>query len=154
FGYWHNFDNGSGFIKLRDVSPDWDVIDLAFGEPVAGSTATIGFTPFSGTSTAEMQSDIQILHGRGKKGLLSIGGANGHVVLNTSTDRTNFVNSVSSIIQTYGLDGIDIDFEGQSVHLNAGDTDFANPTTPLIVNLIGAIRDVRNRFASPSNFVL
>ena len=21
-GYWHNFDNGSGFIKLRDVSPD------------------------------------------------------------------------------------------------------------------------------------
>jgi chitinase len=153
-GYWHNFDNGTGFIKLRDVSTDWDVVNLAFGEPVAGSTSTIGFTPFSGTSTAELQSDVQILHGRGKKVLLSIGGANGHVVLNTSADRTNFVNSVSSILSTYGLDGMDIDFEGQSVHLNAGDTDFANPTTPLIVNLIGAIRDIRSRHANPANFVL
>ena len=25
-GYWHNFDNGTGIIKLRDVSPKWDVI--------------------------------------------------------------------------------------------------------------------------------
>src|SRR5215813_3002400 len=30
-GYWHNFDNGSGFIRLRDVSRDFDVIDVAFG---------------------------------------------------------------------------------------------------------------------------
>jgi len=144
-GYWHNFDNGSGFIKLRDVSPDWDVIDIAFGEPVSGSTSQIGFTPFQQTSTAEMQSDIQILHGRAKKVLLSVGGANGHVVLSTAADRQNFIDSVTSIIQLYGLDGLDIDFEGQSVSLNAGDTDFANPTTPLIVNLISAVRAIHDR---------
>jgi chitinase len=145
-GYWHNFDNGSGFIKLRDVSPDWDFVNIAFGEPVGGSTSTIGFTPFNGTTAAEMQSDVAILHGRGKKVLLSIGGANGHVVLPTAAARTAFVNSVGAIVQQYGLDGIDIDFEGTSVSLNAGDTDFANSTTPSIVNLIGAIRDLRSRF--------
>jgi chitinase len=77
-----------------------------------------------------MQSDIQILHGRGKKVLLSIGGANGHVQLRNSTERSQFVSSVRSIINTYGLDGIDIDFEGSSVVLNAGDTDFRNPPHP------------------------
>ncbi|WP_394825873.1 chitinase [Pendulispora albinea] len=147
-GYWHNFDNGSGFIKLRDVSPDWDLVNIAFGEPVGGSTSRIGFTPFQQTTTAEMQSDIAILHGRGKKVLLSVGGANGHVVLPTSADRQNFVDSVTSIIQLYGLDGLDIDFEGSSVRLNANDRDFMNPTTPSIVNLISAVREIRSRVGS------
>ncbi len=151
-GYWHNFDNGTGFIKLRDVSPDWDIVDLAFGEPVSGSTSQIGFTPFTGTSTAELQSDVKILHGRGKKVLLSVGGQNGHVVLNNATDKQSFIDSVTSIIQLYGLDGLDVDFEGQSVSLNAGDTDFANPTTPLVVNLIAALRAIHDRIG-PS-FVL
>lgn len=31
-GYWHNFDNGTGIIKLKDVSPKWDVINVSFGE--------------------------------------------------------------------------------------------------------------------------
>ena len=33
-GYWHNFDNGTGIIKLRDVSPKWDVINVSFGKLV------------------------------------------------------------------------------------------------------------------------
>jgi len=151
-GYWHNFNNGSGVIKLRDVAPAWDVINIAFGEPVGGSTAQIGFTPDTFTSTAEMQSDIQILHGRGKKVLLSIGGANGHVQLRNATERGQFVSSVRSIINTYGLDGIDIDFEGSSVVLNSGDTDFRNPTSPVITNLISAVREIRNGVGS--GFVL
>jgi chitinase len=151
-GYWHNFNNGSGVIKLRDVSPDWDVINIAFGEPVPGSTAQIGFTPDAFTSTAEMISDIQILHSRGKKVLLSVGGANGHVELRNATERDQFVNSVTSIIRQYGLDGLDVDFEGQSVHVNAGDSNFLSPTTPVIVNLIAALRQIRANIGS--GFVL
>lgn len=143
-GYWHNFDNGSGFIKLRDVSTDWDIVNLAFGEPVAGSTSRIAFTPDPATSVAEIRSDIQILHSRGQKVLLSVGGANGHVELRNATERQEFVDSVTAIIQQYGLDGLDVDFEGQSVHLNSGDSDFANPTTPVIVNLISALHQIRN----------
>ena len=151
-GYWHNFENGSGFIKLRDVSTDWDVVNLAFGEPVPGSTSRIAFTPYSGTSEAEIRSDVQVLHGRGKKVLLSVGGANGHVELRNSTERQQFVDSVTSIIQSYGLDGLDVDFEGQSVHLNPGDSDFTSPTTPVIVNLISALREIRSRVGS--SFIL
>ena len=151
-GYWHNFDNGSGFIKLRDVSTDWDVVNLAFGEPVAGSTSQIGFTPDVRTSAAEIQSDVQILHSRGKKVLLSVGGANGHVELRNATERQQFVDSVTSIIRQYGLDGLDVDFEGQSVHVNPGDADITNPTTPVIVNLISALRQIRQNIGS--NFIL
>lgn len=147
-GYWHNFDNGSGFIKLRDVSPDWDVVNLAFGEPVAGSTSNIGFTPDVQTSVAEIQSDVQILHSRGKKVLLSVGGANGHVELRNATERQQFVDSVTSIVRRYGLDGLDVDFEGQSVHVNPGDADITNPTTPVIVNLIAALRQIRQNIGS------
>jgi chitinase len=151
-GYWHNFDNGSGFIKLRDVSTDWDVVNLAFGEPVAGSTSNIAFTPDVRTSVAEIQSDVQILHSRGKKVLLSVGGANGHVELRNATERQQFVDSITSIIRQYGLDGLDVDFEGQSVHVNPGDADITNPTTPVIVNLIAALRQIRQNIGP--NFIL
>ncbi|HKX31330.1 MAG TPA: carbohydrate-binding protein [Blastocatellia bacterium] len=141
-GYWHNFDNGSGFIKLREVSRDFDVIDVAFGEPVPGSLSTIQFIPDVRTSAAEIQSDIAQLKSEGKKVLLSIGGANGHVELPTETDRQNFIGSVIGIINQYGFNGIDVDFEGSSVTLQSGDLDFRNPTTPKIVNLITALRTI------------
>src|SRR5262245_46766543 len=151
-GYWHNFDNGSGFIRLRDVSRDFDVIDVAFGEPAPGSRSTIQFIPDARTSAAEIQADITQLKSEGKKVLLSIGGANGLVELPTETDRQNFINSVSNLVTQYGFNGIDIDFEGSSVILNAGDFDFRNPTTPKIRNLISATRTIADRFGP--NFIL
>jgi chitinase len=149
-GYWHNFDNGSGFIRLRNVSTKWNVIIVAFGEPTSPTSGTIVFTPFDGA--AEFSSDLAYLHSLGKKVLLSIGGANGTVQLTSTGARDAFVSSVTSIINTYGFDGLDIDFEGQSLILNSGDSNFMNPTTPVIVNTISAIRSVRNNFGS--NFIL
>ena len=151
-GYWHNFDNGSGFIKLRDVSSQFDVIQVAFAEPTSVTSGDIRFVPYSGTTEAEIRSDIGILHSRGKKVLISIGGANGQVQLTTSTARTNFVNSVTSIIRNYGFDGLDIDFEGHSLYFNSGDGDFRSPTTPVITNLISAIRSIKANIGG--NFVL
>jgi chitinase len=151
-GYWHNFDNGSGFIKLRDVSSQFDVIQVAFAEPTSATSGDIRFVPDAHTSAAEIQSDVQILHGRGKKVLISIGGANGQVRLETSTARSTFVSTVTSIIRTYGFDGLDVDFEGHSLQLNPGDSDFRSPTTPVITNLISAIRSVKANVGG--NFVL
>jgi chitinase len=151
-GYWHNFDNGSGFIRLRDVSRDFDVIDVAFGEPAPGSRSTIQFVPDVRTSVAEVQADIAQLKSEGKKVLLSLGGANGHVELPTETDRQNFINSVTNLVTQYGFNGIDIDLEGGSVSLDGGDADFRNPTTPKIRNLISATRTIADRFGP--DFVL
>ena len=62
-------------------------------------------------------SDVAYLHSIGKKVIISIGGANGLVQLTTAGARDNFVNSVKNIISTYGLDGLDIDFENQCLHV-------------------------------------
>ena len=146
-GYWHNFDNGSGFIRLRNVSAKWDVINVSFAEPTSATGGTIAFTPF-GTSAADFKSDVDYLHAQGKKVLISIGGANGQVRLETTAARDAFVSSMRSIITQYGFDGMDIDFEGHSLSLNAGDADFKNPKTPVVVNLIAAIRSLRDAFGT------
>ena len=52
----------------------------------------------------------------------------------------------------YGLDGLDVDFEGHSLTLNAGDNNVASPTTPVIVNLISALRTLKSRYGA--GFVL
>jgi chitinase len=147
-GYWHNFDNGSGFIRLRNVSTKWDVINVSFAEPTNGSTGgTIGFTPY-GTTEADFKADVAYLKSLGKKVIISIGGANGQVRLETAAARDAFVSSMRSIIEKYGFDGMDIDFEGHSLSINPGDADFKNPTTPVVVNLISAIRSLRAAFGT------
>lgn len=144
-GYWHNFENGSGVIKLRDVSPNWDVINLSFGEPTSVTSGDIRFKPFNATDD-EFKADVSYLQSKGKKVLLSIGGQNGQVQLKDQAAKNNFVNSVSSIIDTYGLDGLDIDFEGHSLYLDPGDKDFKNPTTSVIVNLISALKELKAKY--------
>ena len=98
------------------------------------------------------QPPIKAKQAAGKKVLISIGGANGQVQLTTTAARDAFVSSVSAIIDRYGLDGLDIDFEGHSLYLNAGDTDFRNPTTPVIVNLISALKTLKAKYGA--KFVL
>jgi chitinase len=150
-GYWHNFDNGTGFIKLRDVSSNFDVIDVAFGVP-SGTSGQIVFTPYSGTSTAEIQSDVALLHSKGKKVLLSMSGYSDPFSLVDSASAQNFASSVTAILKLYNFDGIDLDLEQHSVYLNPGDTDIKNPTTPDIVNMISAVRTIKNNIGS--NFIL
>ncbi|MFI7520243.1 chitinase [Micromonospora globbae] len=158
-GYLHaTFANGSGYLRMADVPSDWDIINLAFGEPTSPTSGDIRFAlcPASecpGVETeAEFVAAIRAKQQQGRKVLLSIGGQNGQVQLTTTAARDTFVRSVSAIIDRYGLDGLDIDFEGHSLYLNAGDTDFRNPTTPVIVNLIAAIRTLKQRYGA--GFVL
>ncbi|MEV6108765.1 glycoside hydrolase family 18 protein [Streptomyces sp. NPDC051940] len=158
-GYLHaSFANGSGYTRMADVPASWDVINLAFGEPTSVTSGDIRFSLCPQTecpgveSVAEFKSAIAAKRAAGKKVLLSIGGQNGQVQLTTTAARDAFVASVSSIIDTYGLDGVDIDFEGHSLSLNTGDTDFRNPTTPVIVNLISALKSLKSRYGS--SFVL
>nr|WP_206328144.1 glycoside hydrolase family 18 protein [Streptomyces sp. S3(2020)] len=158
-GYLHaSFANGSGYTRLADVPDSWDVIDLAFGEPTTVTSGDIRFDrcPVAECpgveSDAEFKAAIKAKQAAGKKVLISIGGQNGQVQLTTTAARDAFVTSVSKIIDTYGLDGLDIDFEGHSLSLNADDTDFKNPRTPVIVNLISAVKTLKAKYGS--RFVL
>jgi chitinase len=158
-GYLHaTFANGSGYTRLADVPDSWDVIDLAFGEPTSVTSGDIRFTRCPVTecpnveSDAEFKAAIRAKQAAGKKVLISIGGQNGQVQLTTTAARDTFVSSVSKIIDEYGLDGLDIDFEGHSLSLNADDTDFRNPKTPVIVHLISALKTLKAKYGD--DFVL
>lgn len=158
-GYLHaSFANGAGYTRMADVPDSWDVIDLAFGEPTSTTSGDIRFTrcPVTECPTVESDADfkaaIKAKQAAGKKVLISIGGQNGQVQLTTTAARDTFVSSVSNIIDTYGLDGLDIDFEGHSLSLDASDTNFKSPTTPVIVNLISALKTLKAKYGS--KFVL
>ncbi len=154
-GYLHaSFANGSGYVRMADVPAEWNIINLAFGEPTSVTSGDIRFNQCPAAecpnveSEAEFISAIRAKQASGKKVLISIGGANGQVQLTTAAARDAFVNSVSAIIDRYGLDGLDIDFEGHSLYLNSGDTDFRNPTTPVIVNLISALKSLKAKYGA------
>jgi chitinase len=143
-GYWVGYSSVKPF-PLRDVSPQWDVVIVAFAPPAKGSTSRMVFHTPVGYTQPQFKSDITDLQRRGRKVLISLGGGGQIVTLNTEQDVRDFVGSVSAIVKEYGFNGIDLDFETPSLMLNPGDTDFRNPKTPSIVNLIAAMHELRRR---------
>ena len=116
-GYWQNFDNPANELKLAAVPSTYDLIAVAF----ADATGTPGAVSFAidpglsasvgGYTNAQFKADVATLHSRGKKVVISVGGEKGSVAVNDATAATNFANSVFSLMQTYGFDGVDIDLE-------------------------------------------
>jgi chitinase len=116
-GYWQDFTNGATPLTLASVPASYNLIAVAFGN--AGSTpGQVTFSLDSGLSaalggytTSQFTSDIQALHARGQKVILSVGGQNGTVSVSDAASASNFASSVDSIIKQYGFDGVDIDLE-------------------------------------------
>ncbi|WP_081986623.1 chitinase [Chitinibacter sp. ZOR0017] len=154
-GYLHaSFANGSGYIRMNDVSDKWDFINLSFAEPTSSTSGEVAFKLCPSTECPNVESEadfiaaIKAKQAKGKKVQISIGGANGQVRLETTAAKDAFVRSVAAIIDKYGLDGLDVDFEGHSLQLNAGDNDVANPKAPVIVNLIAALKELKAKYGS------
>ncbi|GHH77414.1 hypothetical protein GCM10018793_25430 [Streptomyces sulfonofaciens] len=113
-GYWQNFDNGATVQKLSDVSDQYDIIAVAF----ADATATPGAVSFSvdssglgGYTEDQFKADVAAKQADGKKVVISIGGANGTVSVTDDASAQAFADSVHTLMQTYGFDGVDIDLE-------------------------------------------
>ncbi|MFE5891332.1 chitinase [Streptomyces sp. NPDC056462] len=113
-GYWQNFNNGATVQKLVDVQSQYDIIAVAF----ADATSTPGAVTFNldsaglgGYTVDQFKADIRAKQAAGKKVIVSVGGERGTVAVNDSASATNFANSVHSLMQTYGFDGVDIDLE-------------------------------------------
>lgn len=113
-GYWQNFNNGATVQKLSAVQAQYDIIAVAF----ADATTTPGAVTFNldsaglgGYTVDQFKADIKAKQAAGKKVIVSVGGQNGTVSVSDSTSAANFANSVYSLMQTYGFDGVDIDLE-------------------------------------------
>ncbi|MEU3780151.1 glycoside hydrolase family 18 protein [Streptomyces sp900129855] len=113
-GYWQNFNNGARVQRISDVSSQYDIIAVAF----ADATTTPGAVTFNldsaglgGYTVDQFKADIKAKQAAGKKVIVSVGGQNGTVSVSDGTSATNFANSVYTLMQTYGFDGVDIDLE-------------------------------------------
>ncbi|MYW15515.1 chitinase [Streptomyces sp. SID2955] len=113
-GYWQNFDNGATVQKISDVPSAYDIIAVAF----ADATSTPGAVAFNldsaglgGYTADQFKADIKAKQAAGKKVVISIGGEKGTVSVSDAASAANFANSVYSLMQTYGFDGVDIDLE-------------------------------------------
>ncbi|MEV2235212.1 glycoside hydrolase family 18 protein [Streptomyces phaeochromogenes] len=113
-GYWQNFNNGAAVQKISDVQSQYDIIAVAF----ADATTTPGAVAFNldsaglgGYTVDQFKADVRAKQAAGKKVIISIGGERGTIAVNDSASATNFANSVYSLMQTYGFDGVDIDLE-------------------------------------------
>lgn len=147
-GYWTGSRFGGGTpLPLQDVSPQWDVVIVAFASPEPNAPeGTLGYSPPPGMSVGEVKTGIAWLKRHGRKVMLSLGGGGKYFKLDHKSDIPNFVDSVAAIVGEYGFDGVDIDFETPSLDLVDGDTDFRHPTTPSVVNLIEGLRQLHRRF--------
>jgi chitinase len=152
-GYWTGSGPGGTLLRLRDVSPQWDVIIVAFANVNHGApegTMQMHVRPgrpgWPALDLTQMKDDIAWLKSRGKKVLISLGGGGEYFTLAQSTNIPNFVNSVTQIVTEYGFDGIDLDFETPSLELDPGDTNFRHPKTASVVNLIASLHALRDHF--------
>ncbi|MCK6262568.1 Ig-like domain-containing protein [Vibrio sp. ZSDE26] len=122
-GYWHNFVNGAGCpMRLAEMSDAWDIIDIAFAENDRNSNGTVHFNLYSGDihsscaalDPAQFKQDMANLQAQGKVFVLSLGGAEGTITLNTDQDEAAFVSSLTDLIKEWGFDGLDVDLESGS----------------------------------------
>ena len=151
-GYWQNFTNGSTCPRLSAVPTSYTIAAVAF----ANSTSTpgaVGYTTDSGLDAciggyndAQFTSDINALHSRGQKVILSVGGASGGLVINSPSSATNFANSAHSLMTRFGFDGVDIDLESgiDVTNLASALQQLAALSPGLIITMAPQTTDVAN----------
>jgi chitinase len=141
-GYWQNWnDINAPNIQLDAIDNRYNIVEIAFAVPTSPSDMNMLFVP-DGISQSAFIAKIQALKSQGKKVLISIGGATTSVDITSTANKNAFINSMNSIINTYGFDGIDIDIEnGNSILILNGGT-IAAPNNIAIQNLIAAIKSI------------
>ncbi len=143
-GYWHNWNTTEApYIQLNNIDTSYNVVIISFALPTSYTDMTMTFVPEQVTQSTFI-SQIQQLQSQGKKVLISIGGSTGVINLADNTQQLNFINSMNTLINTYGFDGIDIDIEHGDGILAAGT--ISSPTAPGIINLIQAIQSIMTTF--------
>lgn len=120
-GYWHNFLNGSTALKISDVPSYYDMICVSF----ANSSTTPGKVTFEldkdlsnalgGYTKAQFIQDIKDAKAKGQHVIISVGGAEGTTYITNQVAADEFAKSLISMIEEYGFEGVDIDFEGSAV---------------------------------------
>lgn len=130
------------------MDPQWDVINVSFIETVGNHyTANLNMdlqAVYSGTKEEQEEAfkdDIDYWQDLGKKVVISCGGQNGVVHFDTDKQRETFLTGIKEIIDDFGFDGFDVDFEGSSIACMNTD-EIGNLVTQQSINLEIILRDL------------
>jgi len=113
-GFWHNWppERGAGYqfgmagvLALQDVPEEYNVVAVAFMKGRGIPT----FVPAE-YSAQEFRRQVGVLNKRGCAVLLSLGGADGEVELESGSEDP-LANEIIRLCELYGFDGLDIDLE-------------------------------------------
>jgi chitinase len=162
-GYWQAWnDPNSPFIYMKDlIGTKFNVVNYSFIE----TNLADGYTPVLSTydnayltngafDPLLLKQDIKTLKNAGIPVLVSIGGQNGTVALNTLAQKNTFVQGIYKIVDQYGFDGIDLDFEGASMNFGAGGlpnfsyTTISNGKYPKLQYIIDAIKEIKAHYGA------
>lgn len=160
-GYAHSWENSNApFLYFNQMQGNkYNVVLYSFIETVGSD----GYTPQLTLNTSRyltggvfnpqlLKDDIAVLRSQDIPVLVSIGGQNGHVALETTQQKNIFIAGVKSIIDEYKFDGLDLDFEGGSMNFGAGAlTDFSYSgisAYPKLKNLVDAVREIKTFYGS------
>lgn len=143
-GYWHNWNDGSApYIPLDEIDPRYNVIEVAFAEPVGGTTYVVEFIP-----SMEVPDDfiaaVEAHKAQGRKVVISLGGANATIQLNSDQERDWFIGHVMYLLSVWGFNGLDLDLEGTSVSITGGT--IAEPVDSTVIRLIDAVKEVMTQY--------
>lgn len=142
-GYWESW-NGSKFVDLKDVDDRYNVIHVSFAEETNGKDYIQSYTPPNSYTEAEFKSEMAALQAQGKKVIISIGGQNGHVMLDSIAERDGFISSINDMIDYWNFDGLDIDLEGSS--LNFTGINIQSPGDVRQLYLIDGIKKIMENY--------
>lgn len=139
-GYWHNWENAAApFLAPEKVHQAYNVINIAFATPRNNTDFDIYFHPLI-IKKDDFKSRIKSIQSQGKKVLLSIGGGNTSVTLDSSYEKDVFVQSVLRLLVDYEFDGMDLDFEGTSIRLTGGTIE--TPVDSSIILMTAAVKEI------------
>lgn len=111
WAYWNPYK------RLADWETTYNIIFLfhaypADGEAVGGNTGAVVLRKPSGTIGTNLNADIATCRARGQRILVSVGGANGQVYIQTQARADAFVASVKTINVGLGGSGTTLAFDG------------------------------------------
>ena len=139
-GYLHNWQDGNApYISPDNVDARYNIVDVAFAVPEPGSDYKMQFIPDQASQPVFI-SQIQTLQNAGARVLISVGGATAPISLSNYAERDTFIMRMTNILNTFGFDGMDIDFEGSSLNITGGT--IAAPVDAPVINLIYAIKQI------------
>lgn len=165
-GYAHSWENSSApFLFFKEIADQtkFNVVAYSFIETVNSD----GYTPTLTINSPRYQSkgvfdeqllkdDIAYLKNKGIPVIVSIGGQNGHVSLDTEQKKNTFVQGIEAIIDKYDFDGVDLDFEGTSMNFGAGSLknfSYASISAyPKLKNIVDAFKEIKQNYGS--SFIL